>query len=159
MRSSANGGSSGQLVKSFVEQRFRAGELASFREGAGESARRPRAIGSLSQLARELVCFREHSTCLGTLILTWIPLPEIDAVHYLPRNHIPTLLIGGRDDYIVPVETNQKPFMRLLGTAPQDKRYVMLDCGHNPTNFQTPLALPPLAGQRRHRPSTGRVLR
>jgi eukaryotic-like serine/threonine-protein kinase len=29
----------------------------------------------------------------------WIPLPEIDAVHYLPRNPIPTLLIAGRDDY------------------------------------------------------------
>jgi eukaryotic-like serine/threonine-protein kinase len=65
----------------------------------------------------------------------WIPLPEIDAVHYLPRNHIPTLLIAGHDDYIVPVETNQKPLMRLLGTAPKDKRHVILDCGHSLTNF------------------------
>ena len=65
-----------------------------------------------------------------------IPLPEVDAVHYLPRNHVPTLLIAGRDDYIVPVETNQKPLFRLLGTAPQDKRYVLLDCGHAPYPFQ-----------------------
>lgn len=60
-----------------------------------------------------------------------IPLPEVDAVHYLPRNHIPTLLIAGHDDYIVPVETHQKPLMRLLATAPQDKRHVILDCGHS----------------------------
>jgi len=66
----------------------------------------------------------------------WIPLPEVDAVHYLPRNHLPTLLIAGHDDYIVPVETNQKPLMRLLSTAPEDKRHVILDAGHDPTNFQ-----------------------
>jgi dienelactone hydrolase len=60
----------------------------------------------------------------------WIPLPEMDAVHYLPRNHVPTLLIAGHDDYVVPVETNQKPLLRLLGTAPQDKRHVILDAGH-----------------------------
>jgi pimeloyl-ACP methyl ester carboxylesterase len=66
----------------------------------------------------------------------WIPLPEIDAVHYLPRNHIPTLLIAGHDDYIVPVETNQKPLMRLLATVPKDKRHVILDVGHNMSNYQ-----------------------
>jgi len=65
----------------------------------------------------------------------WIPLPEIDAIHYLPRNHIPTLLVAGRDDYIVPVETHQKPLMQLLGTAPQDKRHVIFDSGHS-VNFQ-----------------------
>ena len=59
-----------------------------------------------------------------------IPLPEVDAVHYLPRNHIPTLLIDGRNDYVVPVETHQKPLFRLLGTPERDKRYVLLDCGH-----------------------------
>jgi dipeptidyl aminopeptidase/acylaminoacyl peptidase len=66
----------------------------------------------------------------------WIPLPGIDAVHYLPRSHIPTLLVAGHDDYIVPVETNQKPLMRLLGTSPKDKRHVILDSGHTPANFQ-----------------------
>jgi dienelactone hydrolase len=67
------------------------------------------------------------SVLLAAGLSPWIPLPEIDAVHYLPRNHLPTLLIAGHDDYIVPVETNQKPLMRLLGTAPQDKRHVILD--------------------------------
>ena len=76
------------------------------------------------------------SVFLSAGLSPWIPLPEVDAVHYLPRNHVPTLLIAGHDDYIVPVETNQKPLFRLLGTPPQDKRYVILDSGHGPANFQ-----------------------
>lgn len=63
------------------------------------------------------------------------PLPEVDEVYYLPRNHLPTLIVDGRDDYIVPVETSQKPLFRLLGTAARDKRYVLLDCGHNLSPF------------------------
>jgi hypothetical protein len=76
------------------------------------------------------------SVLLSAGLSPWIPRPEMDAVHYLPRNHVPTLLIGGHDDYVVPVETNQKPLLRLLGTPPQDKRHVILDCGHTPSNFQ-----------------------
>jgi len=60
----------------------------------------------------------------------WIPLPEVDAVNYLPRNHTPTLLIAGRTDYMAPVESHQKPLLRLLAVAPQDKRHVILNCGH-----------------------------
>jgi len=74
--------------------------------------------------------FKASALVLGGLS-PWIPLPEIDAVHYLPRSHIPTLLIGGHDDYIVPVDTNQKPLMRLLGTMPQDTRHVILNSGHS----------------------------
>jgi hypothetical protein len=58
------------------------------------------------------------------------PLPEVEQVNFLPRNHTPTLLVDGKDDFIIPVEKNQKPFFRLLGTAPQDKRYVQLNSGH-----------------------------
>jgi hypothetical protein len=57
-------------------------------------------------------------------------LPELDAVNYLPRNHTPTLLIGGRTDYLVPVESHQEPLIRLLAVAPQDKRHVILSSGH-----------------------------
>jgi hypothetical protein len=63
------------------------------------------------------------------------PLPEVDEVNFLPRNHTPTLLIGGKDDFIVTVEKNQKPFFNLLGTAPKDKRYVQLNSGHMPAPF------------------------
>ncbi len=65
-----------------------------------------------------------------------VPQPEVDPVYYLPHNHVPTLLIAGRDDYIVPVETSQKPLMRLLGTRPEDKRHVILECGHAPSPVQ-----------------------
>lgn len=75
------------------------------------------------------------SVLLGGGLDPEIPLPEVDAVHYLPRNHVPTLLVAGRDDYIVPVETHQKPLMRLLGTVAEDKRHVILDCGHAPSPF------------------------
>lgn len=73
------------------------------------------------------------SVLLGGGLSQQFPLPEVDAVNYLPRNHLPTLLISGRDDYIVPVETHQKPMFRLLGTPERDKRYVLLNCGHNLT--------------------------
>jgi dipeptidyl aminopeptidase/acylaminoacyl peptidase len=66
----------------------------------------------------------------------WIPLPEVDAVNYLPRNHTPTLLIGGKTDYLVPVESHQEPLVRLLAVAPRDKRHVILNCGHNLLPFQ-----------------------
>jgi dienelactone hydrolase len=75
------------------------------------------------------------SVLISAGLCPWFPLPEVDAVHYLPRNHVPTLLIAGRDDYIVPVESHQKPLFRLLGTPTQDKRYVLLDCGHNLSPF------------------------
>jgi pimeloyl-ACP methyl ester carboxylesterase len=65
-----------------------------------------------------------------------IPCPEVDPVYYLPRNKTPTLLITGRTDYICPVETHQKPLIRLSAAAPQDKRHVIFNSGHDPTPFQ-----------------------
>jgi dipeptidyl aminopeptidase/acylaminoacyl peptidase len=59
-----------------------------------------------------------------------IPLPEVEPVYYLPRNRTPVLLIAGRTDYICPIETHQKPLIRLSAAAPQDKRHVILNCGH-----------------------------
>jgi dienelactone hydrolase len=77
----------------------------------------------------------QASVLLSAGLSPTTPLSEVDAVHYLPRNHVPTLLIAGRDDYIVPVETHQKPLFHLLGTSERDKRYVLLDCGHDLTPF------------------------
>jgi dipeptidyl aminopeptidase/acylaminoacyl peptidase len=73
--------------------------------------------------------FKASVLLLGGLS-PWIPLPEVDAVNYLPRNHTPTLLIGGRMDYMVPVESHQEPLIRLLAVGPQDKRLVVLNRGH-----------------------------
>jgi hypothetical protein len=65
-----------------------------------------------------------------------IPSPEVDPVHYLPRDKTPILLIAGRTDYVLPVETHQEPIIRLSAAAPQDKRHVILNSGHEPSPFQ-----------------------
>jgi pimeloyl-ACP methyl ester carboxylesterase len=56
--------------------------------------------------------------------------PEIDLVNFLPRVHIPTLMINGRDDYLDPLETSQKPMFQLLGVPPEHKRHAVFPTGH-----------------------------
>ena len=58
-------------------------------------------------------------------------LPEADPFNFAPRMKIPVLLLHGRYDFIFPVETNQKPFFRLIGTPAEHKRSVLYDTGHN----------------------------
>src|SRR5260370_2598081 len=47
------------------------------------------------------------SVLLGGGLDPEIPLPELDAVPYLPRNHVPTLLLPTPDNYTVPPATHQ----------------------------------------------------
>jgi hypothetical protein len=56
--------------------------------------------------------------------------PEYNAIHFAPRAKEPTLLIGGRYDFIAPVETSQRPLLRLLGAPEKDKRLTLFDTGH-----------------------------
>jgi pimeloyl-ACP methyl ester carboxylesterase len=56
--------------------------------------------------------------------------PEEDAVNFLPRIRIPLLMLSGRFDSTFPLETSQKPFFRLLGTPPADKKQILFDGGH-----------------------------
>ena len=49
-----------------------------------------------------------------------------------PRVKVPVLLLGGRYDYMIPVETAQRPLMKLLGTPEVDKRHVIFEAGHLP---------------------------
>jgi pimeloyl-ACP methyl ester carboxylesterase len=56
--------------------------------------------------------------------------PEVDPVNFLPRIRIPTLMLNGRYDFFFPVETSQVPMFRLLGTPPDQKRYVVEDGSH-----------------------------
>ena len=56
--------------------------------------------------------------------------PEADAVNYVPHVKIPVLMLGGRHDYVMPLEESQKPLYRLLGTPPDRKRHVVFDAGH-----------------------------
>jgi dienelactone hydrolase len=56
--------------------------------------------------------------------------PEEDAVNFLPRIHIPVLMLSGRYDSVFPFETSQQPFLHLLGTPAADKKQILFDGGH-----------------------------
>jgi pimeloyl-ACP methyl ester carboxylesterase len=59
-------------------------------------------------------------------------LPEMDVATFAPRCHVPTLMINGRDDFILPVETSQRPLFELLGVPEDAKRHTILEGGHLP---------------------------
>jgi len=63
--------------------------------------------------------------------LSMLPMrPEEDPVNFLPRIHIPVLMLSGRYDSSFPLELSQKPFFNLLGTPPAMKRHVLDEGGH-----------------------------
>lgn len=59
-------------------------------------------------------------------------LPEADTMNFASRVKVPVLMINGRYDFEIPLETCQEPLFRLLGTSPPDKRHVLYDTGHSP---------------------------
>jgi len=60
-------------------------------------------------------------------------LPEVEPMNFAPRIKIPVLMLSGRYDFTFPVDTSQKPLFKLVGTAPEHKRYVLFDnAGHVP---------------------------
>src|SRR4029077_1636442 len=62
--------------------------------------------------------------------------PEIEPFNFAPRIRIPVLLLGGRQDFIHPVDTAQVPLMRFLGTPDKDKRHVIFEGGQAPLRVQ-----------------------
>jgi pimeloyl-ACP methyl ester carboxylesterase len=58
-------------------------------------------------------------------------LREVDPINFLPRITVPVLMLNGRFDHYFPVETSQRPFFRLLGTPPDQKRQIISDGGHS----------------------------
>ena len=56
--------------------------------------------------------------------------PEEDAVNFLPRIHIPVLLLSGRYDSVFPYESSQKPFLNLLGSPAGTKKQILFEGGH-----------------------------
>ena len=61
-------------------------------------------------------------------------LPEADPFNFSSQVRQPVLMVNGRYDFFFPVEGTQVPMFRLLGTAPKDKRHVVLEAGHVPPN-------------------------
>jgi len=62
--------------------------------------------------------------------------PQVDPVNFAPRSHVPTLMINGEDDFILPVESTQRPLFELLGAPEANKRHALLDGGHLPPDRQ-----------------------
>jgi dienelactone hydrolase len=60
--------------------------------------------------------------------------PEVDPARFAPRVRTPTLMINGRDDFILPYELSQQPMFDLLGVPAAHKRHARLDGGHIPSD-------------------------
>jgi dienelactone hydrolase len=58
-------------------------------------------------------------------------LPEADAITFIRRVKVPTLVLNGRYDHFFPDGSSQRPFVDLLGTPREDKRFVQYDAGHS----------------------------
>ena len=54
--------------------------------------------------------------------------PEIDPRNYAPRVRVPTLMLNGRYDFLMPFESSQRPLFDALGTA--QKEHEVLQTGH-----------------------------
>ncbi len=62
--------------------------------------------------------------------------PEIDPLNFASRIRVPTLMVTGRSDFLIPVESAQVPLFRVLGVAPDHKRHALFDGGHAPSQLQ-----------------------
>ena len=60
--------------------------------------------------------------------------PDTSLAAFAPRSTVPTLMINGVDDFIMPFDTTQRTFFELLGTAPNNKRHARLAGGHIPSD-------------------------
>ena len=56
-------------------------------------------------------------------------LPQVDQINFAPRVTIPTLMLNGRYDFTF-IEPAQQQMYRLLGAAPENKKYVVFEKGH-----------------------------
>jgi cephalosporin-C deacetylase-like acetyl esterase len=59
-------------------------------------------------------------------------LPEADPMNFAPRVKVPVLMLNGKYDFVMPLETCQEPMFRALGTKAQDKKHILYESGHVP---------------------------
>jgi len=65
--------------------------------------------------------------------------PEADPINFAPRAKTPVLMLNGRHDFQLPLDSSQEPMFRLLGAPQTDKRRVVFDeSGHFPNPAQVP---------------------
>lgn len=60
------------------------------------------------------------------------PRPEADPLNYLPRVRVPTLMINGRYDMLLPLDRAARPMFDLLGSPEEDKELLLFDTDHIP---------------------------
>ena len=60
----------------------------------------------------------------------WPARPEVDPVNFLPRIHVPVLMLSGKYDSVFPYEVSQRPFFNLLGSLPGQKTQIVYEEGH-----------------------------
>jgi dienelactone hydrolase len=80
-----------------------------------------------------LVLAVEGRLAAGVLIsagLTGVGRPEVNAINYVSRVKVPTLMLNGRYDLIFPLERQVKPLFDLLGTPAADKKLLVYDSDH-----------------------------
>jgi formylglycine-generating enzyme required for sulfatase activity/dienelactone hydrolase len=58
--------------------------------------------------------------------------PVANPVNYLPRVRVPTLMINGRYDTLLPLEPSIRPMFELLGTPAEHKELRLFDTDHIP---------------------------
>jgi pimeloyl-ACP methyl ester carboxylesterase len=56
--------------------------------------------------------------------------PEVDAINYVSHVRMPVLMLQGRYDLAVPLETEARPMFERLGTPDRDKRLYVVDTDH-----------------------------
>jgi dienelactone hydrolase len=66
----------------------------------------------------------------------------VDSWNFAPRYTVPTLMVNGRQDFIIPYETNQKRLFDALATPVADKKLVLYEGGHS-----NPVTRPDLLGE------------
>ena len=59
------------------------------------------------------------------------PRPEVDPVNYAPRVRLPSLMLNGRYDLVVPLDSAARPMFLLLGTPPDNKMLRIYDSDHS----------------------------
>ncbi|MCA9753670.1 MAG: dienelactone hydrolase family protein, partial [Gemmatimonadetes bacterium] len=59
------------------------------------------------------------------------PLPEADAINYVPRVTQPTLMLNGELDFYFPRETSQRPMFERLGTPDEHKSWKTYPGAHS----------------------------
>lgn len=62
--------------------------------------------------------------------------PEVYDCNYVGRVRVPTLMLNGKYDAILPPELSQRPMFELLGTPVEHKKYILYETDHIPPRIE-----------------------